>query len=190
MLTTRKVLAFSFIIVISLLMTIWINSARINNKSYETNKFQLKPVYTNTLWGAKLISWDGTHNFFAGIQKGETRLDYNDNLIIHPKPKLCSNSNQVKNHQIKIKLNLGKIDVFLKILSYSQTALKSESPIQSRGETITQLNYIKKNSPCKKRNKNNFVLLNKTIPDKPYSKSVKESKTISVFALLIQIIPK
>lgn len=183
MLTTRKVLAFSLTIVLSLLMTIWTYSFRINTTT-ETKKFSLKPYYAKNLWGAKVISRDGTHNFFAGIQKGETRID-DDNFIFL---KVKSGSGNIKNHQIK--LNLGKIDISFKILSYSQTAPKNESQIQNGGKTITQLNYIQKNSPCKKRNKNDFVLLNKTIPDSPDSNDITDSKTTVVFAILLQIIPK
>jgi hypothetical protein len=183
MLTTRKVLVFSIMIVFSLLTTIWVNSTRIDNKSYETNKFQLKPVHKNTLWGAKLISGDGSHKLFAGIQKVVAGID-DDNFI---SLKVKSDSGNIKNHQIK--LNLGKIDISFKILSYSQTAPKNESQIQNGGKTITQLNYIEKSSPCKKRNKNDFVLLKNTIPDDPDSNDMIDSKTTAVFAVLLQIIP-
>lgn len=187
MLTTRKFFAFSFTIVFFLLVTVWINSFRITDHHTATNEFKLKPFHTKNLWGAKLISEDGSHKLFAGIQNGLTGLDGKINNLITPQKEILT-ATSTNNHQLKIRINLGIANVFFKILSYNQPLPVKEPTSQANIKAITQLNYIVKNNPCRKCSKDD--VFNKTFAANPYSSNISDSKTVSVYGVIIQIIPK
>lgn len=169
-----------------LVVSSWLNSKTIS--STNENDYLLTPFFDKNVYGLKIKTVDGSRHFFAGIQRKTIQFTKNADNFSNPQSVLISKK-IINGNLSEYIVNLGVVEVLLKIFSYHQTSPEKNFHNPSTHE-LQYLNYIVENSSCKKCSKDDAILLNRNNIPKSHALNNNTRNKLSILAMVIQIIPK
>lgn len=184
--TTKTFMIIILFACFLLAVSSWLND-KLTSAANE-NDYLLTPFFAKNIYGFKIKSVDGSRHFFAGIQRKIMQFSKDTDNFFNPQSVLFSKK-IVNANSSEYKVNLGVVEVLLKIFSYHQTPPEKNLHNPSTHE-LQYLNYIVENSSCKKCSKDDAILLNRNNIPKSHALNNYTRNKLSILAMVIQIIPK
>lgn len=184
--TTKTFMIIILFACFLLAVSSWLND-KLTSAANE-NDYLLTPFFAKNIYGFKIKSVDGSRHFFAGIQRKIMQFSKDTDNFFNPQSVLFSKK-IVNANSSEYRVNLGVVEVLLKIFSYHQTPPEKNLHNPSTHE-LQYLNYIVENSSCKKCSKDDAILLNRNNIPKSHALNNYTRNKLSILAMVIQIIPK